>query len=159
MSKRRLLLCALVAAGAASCSSPGDVTQLDVREISTGYFDEGVVDGQNKIVPLLRFVLHNKGAEPVSSVQLNVQFKRSVDDGPIDEVLARAVDAKGVQPQQNTGTITVRAKVGYTGQQTRAQMLQHSGFVDIKARVFAKAGSGQWTQIGEFPIERRVITQ
>ena len=153
---RALALSALI--GAAACGSSGDVNQLEFRDVSTGYFDEGVVDGQNKIVPSLTFALHNKSGEPVSSVQLNVQFIGEGDDGPRDEVLTRAIDASGLEPQQSTSPITVRAKVGYTGQQSRAEMLQNSQFVDMKARIYAKAGSEQWTQIGEFPIQRTIIT-
>jgi len=158
----RLLVRALAlaaVAGAASCGSTGDVSQLEIRDVASGYFDEGVVDGQNKLVPSVTFTLHNKSGERVSSVQLNVQFVRDGADGPSDEVLARAIDASGLQPRQATAPIVVRSKWGYTGQQARAEMLQHSQFVDMKARVFGKAGSAQWTQIGELPIERRIITQ
>lgn len=159
MSKRRILACALLAMAAVSCASPGDVTQLEFRDVSTGYFDEGIVDGQNKLVPSIRFALHNKSDASVSTVQLNVQFIRAGDDGPRDEVLVRAIDGSGLQAQQATAPIAVRAKVGYTGPQARAEMLQHSDFVDMRARVFGKAGSAQWTQIGEFPIERKLVTQ
>lgn len=163
MSKRRPLkaiaLSAIAAAFAASCTSPGDVAQLEFRDVATGYYDEGVVDGQNKLVPAVSFKLHNKSGEPVASVQLNVQFLRAGDDGPRDEVLSHAIDASGLSPQQATQPILVRAKVGYTGQQARAEMLQHREFVDMKARVFGKAGSQQWRQIGEFPIDRKLIAR
>ena len=162
MTKRRprsVVLSAMVMAFAVSCASPGSVSQLEFRDVATGYVDEGIVDGQNKLVPGITFKLHNKSGEPVSSVQLNVQFLRAGDDGPKDEVLTRAIDASGLAPQQATSPLTIRAKVGYTGQQARAEMLQHRDFVDMRARVFGKAGSAQWTQIGEFPIERRLITR
>lgn len=159
MLKRPLALCALAALlAAASCASPGHVSQLEVRDISTGYFDEGVVDGQNKIVPSITFALHNTSGEPVSSVQLNIQFIRAGSDGPSDEELIRAIGSDGLAPQQATSPITVRSKFGYTGQQSRAEMLQNREFVDMRARVFGKAGSAQWTPIGEFPIERRILT-
>ena len=159
MTKRRLVLFAIAAACAASCGSPGDVSQLEFRDVATGYYDEGIVDGQNKLVPAVSFKLHNKSGEPVASVQLNVQFLRAGDDGPKDEVLTRAIDSGGLQPQQGTQPILVRAKVGYTGQQARAEMLQHREFVDMRARVFGKAGSAQWTQIGEFPIDRKLFAK
>ena len=159
MTKRRLVLCAIATAFAASCTSTGSVEQLEFRDISTGYVDEGIVDGQNKLVPSITFKLHNKSGEPVSSVQFNVQFLRKGDDGPKDEILTRVIDASGLASQQATAPIHVRSKVGYTGQQARGAMLQHPGFVDMRARVFGKAGSAQWTQIGEFPIDRKLITQ
>src|SRR5688500_13770259 len=127
MSKR-ILACALVAMAAVSCASPGDVSQLEFRDVSPGYFDEGIVDGQNKLVPSIRFALHNRSDEPVNTAQLNVQFSRAGDDGPRDEVLVRAIDGRGLQPRAATSPIAVRAKVGYTGPQARAEMLQHSDF-------------------------------
>jgi hypothetical protein len=159
MTKRRLVLSAIATAFAASCASPGSVDQLEFRDIVTGYVDEGIVDGQNKLVPSITFKLHNKSGEPVSSVQFNVQFLRAGDDGPKDEVLTRVIDASGLAAQQATAPIHVRAKVGYTGQQARAEMLQHRDFVDMRARIFGKAGSAQWAQIGEFPIDRKLITR
>ena len=160
MIKRGLLSCAIAAAVAsAACSSTGSVNQLEIRDVSTAYFDEGVVDGQNKIVPSLRFTLHNKSGESVSSVQLNVQFMQRTADGPSDERLMQVIDSGGLPPQQSTQPIVARAKFGYTGQQPRAEMLRNSSFVDMKARVFGKAGSEQWVQLGEFTIERKIITQ
>lgn len=158
---KRLILCALVAAGAslaAACGSTGNVADLEFQGVSSGYFDLGVVNGENKIVPSITFKLRNKGAEPVSAVQINVHFKADGADGNMDEMLTR-VDADAIAPQQSTGPITVRAKVGYTSAQARAAMLRNSLFRDVTVRVFGKSGSGQWTQIGEFVVDRKILTQ
>ncbi len=144
-------------AASAACGSTGSVQQLEFRDISSGYFDEGVVDGENKIVPLIRFTLHNKGTGPVSSVRLNAIFQIVDADGPMDEVLATGIDSSGLPPQQTSQPIHIRSKIGYKGQQARAEMLQNSQFKDIKVRIFAKGGSGQWTLVGEYPIDRKII--
>jgi hypothetical protein len=38
-------------------------------------------------------------------------------------------------------------------------MLANRNFVDARAQVFAKYGSGQWILIAEFPIDRRLLTE
>ena len=38
-------------------------------------------------------------------------------------------------------------------------MLDNTQFVDAQGPVFAKYGSTQWTLIGEFPVERKLITK
>jgi|SRR5687767_5979823 len=163
MSKDRAplsLVLALVAfAAATACGSTGDVRNLELQDISSGYFDEGVVNGENKIVPSISFKLHNKGGEPVSTVQLNTIFHADGADGPMDEVLTRAIGSDELNPQQSTNGMTVRSTIGYTSQQPRAEMLKNSLFRDVRARVFGKSGSGTWTLLGEAVIDRRILTQ
>ena len=38
-------------------------------------------------------------------------------------------------------------------------MLQNTQFVDAKVELFAKYASQQWARVGEYPIERRLITR
>ena len=163
MSKGRapliLLLGFVACAGVTACGSTGDVSTLELQEISSGYFDEGVINGENKIVPTISFKLHNKGGEPVSTVQLNTIFHADGADGPMDEVLTRAIGTDSLAPQQATNGMTVRSKIGYTSQQARAEMLQNSLFRDVRARIFGKSGSGTWVLLGEAVIDRRILTQ
>jgi hypothetical protein len=148
-----------VALWAAACGSPADLTKaLQVAEVSTGWFDAGIVDGKNKLVPSVSFVLKNTSDRPIASVQLSVAYWRAGDDGEWDDLyVANAIDSNGLAAGAQTGTITARGKVGYTGEQPRAEILQHQSFVDATARIFAKRGSSQWVKLGEFPIERRLL--
>ena len=149
---------AAVGIGAAGCGPSGNVQQLAFTDVVSGYHDEGVVNGENKIVPQISFRLQNNGTEPLGAVQLNVHFMADGADGNMDEVLTRA-GGDGIEPQQSSEPITVRSKVGYTSLQSRAEMLQNSQFRDIKVKVFAKSGSSQWAQIGEFTVDRTLIVQ
>ena len=162
MFRARLLLPAMIASVmtlAAGCGSTGNVQDLELQDMSSGYFDEGVVNGENKIVPSITFKLRNKGTAPVSTVQTNAIFQADGTDGPMDEVLTRAIGTDGLTPPQSTNGITVRSKVGYTSQQPRAEMLQNSAFRDVRVRILVKSGSGSWTPLGELVIERRILTQ
>ena len=152
-----LLLIVAAASAAAACGPSGTVQQLVFTHVMTGYHDEGVVNGENKIVPQISFRLQNTGAEPVGTVQLNVHFRVDGADGNMDEVLTRAAGSEGIAPQQSSGVIMVRSSVGYTSLQARADMLQNSQFRDVRVRVFAKSGSAQWAQIGELTVDRTLL--
>ena len=52
----------------------------------------------------------------------------------------------------------MKSQQGYKGTEPRQQMLQNSHFVDAKAELSAKYGSGQWTRIGDYQIERKLVT-
>jgi len=143
-----------------ACGPPVDLkASLQVGEVATGWFDQGIVDSQNKLVPSIAFTLTNTSDRDISSVQLNVVFRRAGEAEEWDAVYMRGIDATGLAPGASTSSMVVRAKLGYTGDQPRAEMLQHPQFVDARAKIFAKHGSAQWVELGDFPIERRLLTQ
>jgi len=160
--RRRFPIVALVLAlgSSAACGPPVDLkASLQVGEVATGWFDQGIVDGQNKLVPSIAFTLTNTSDRDISSVQLNVVFRRAGEAEEWDAAYIRGIDTAGLAPGAATSPMVVRAKLGYTGDQPRAEMLQHPQFVDAKAKIFAKHGSAQWVDLGDFPIERRLLTQ
>lgn len=143
-----------------ACGPPVDLkASLQVGDVTTGWFDQGVVNGQNKLVPSIAFTLTNASDREISSVQLNIVFRRAGEAEEWDAVYMRGIDTSGLAPGASTSRLVVRAKLGYTGDQPRAEMLQHPQFVDAKARIFAKHGSAQWVELGDFTIERRLLTE
>ncbi len=157
----RLTALAAIALAAAACGPSIDLKQdLQVVDASTGWFDAGIVDGKNKLIPSFTFVLKNASDHKVNSVQLNLAFWRKGEDGEFDDAfLQTAIDSTGLAPGAQTPAITLRGTVGYTGEQPRVEMLEHRLFVDVTARLFVKRGSSLWVQLGEFPIERRLLTR
>jgi hypothetical protein len=141
-----------------ACGGAVDLAQtVEVADFSSGWFDAGIVDGKNKLVPSVTFRLKKKNEVNISSVSLNVVFK-PVDGGErFDEVYVQSVDFAGAQ----TEPITVRAAVGYTGDppQTRAEMLKNTYFKDMETQIFAKGGSAQWTPVHSGPIVRQLLTK
>ena len=69
-----------------------------------------------------------------------------------------AAGSDGLDPGATTAALTVRSPLGYTGTDSREQMLQNKQFVDAKVDLFAKYGSAQWKKVGEYPITRRLLT-
>ncbi len=149
------------ALAAAACGPPVDLARdLQVIDVETGWFDAGIVAGKNKLVPDISFVLENVSDHPIRGVQINLAFWRRGEDGEFDDAfVANALGRDGLAPGGRTPRIRLRGKVGYTGEQPRAEMLQHRLFVDATAKVFVKAGASQWVLLGEFPIERRLLTR
>ena len=58
---RACFLTMMLALAASACGGPAiDLkTALQVQDVSTGWLDEGVVNGQNKIVPSVTFKFKN----------------------------------------------------------------------------------------------------
>ena len=157
---RRLALPVLAAFLLVACESREVEKDLRIVEVNTGWFDLGVLDGgMNKLVPSISLELENVSDRDIESVQLNAVFKRVGEDEAWGEHFVRAIDPSGLAAGAKTPSIVLRSTLGYTGSQARAQMLQNREFVDARVEVFGKHGSRTWVKMGEFPIERRLLTQ
>jgi len=150
----------VLASGLVACNGPAlDLAkQLTVEDVSTGWFDAGLVNGQNKLVPTLSFRLKNTSDQTLRTLQVNVLFFRVSEDNEWGSGFKTVVGSAGLAPGATSEPQTVASQLGYTGSEPRQQMLQNPQFVDTKARLFAKYGSQQWTRIGEYPVTRRLIT-
>src|SRR5690242_2665861 len=121
---RRTTLAALVALTAlgSACGPPVDLKQaLQVVDVSSGWFDAGIVAGQNKLVPSVTFKLKKQPDAKLSSVSLNLAFSFVGSQDHNDDVYVQSVPFEG----NETKPVVVRTQWGYTGQppQTRAEML------------------------------------
>jgi hypothetical protein len=156
---------AVVALGA--CASRVDLKQtLQITDLSGGYYDAGIVEGRNKLVPSVTFRVRKSTDDALRPLSLNVVFKKLPAGGAAagsapaeedwDEVYLQSVEfqGKGTQP------LTVRPKAGYTGDppQSRADMLKNSQFRDVRVHLFAKHSSSQWVEIGRFDLPRQLLT-
>jgi hypothetical protein len=143
---------------APACGPGADVsTAIQVLEVSSGWYDAGIVNGQNKLVPSVTFKLRNISDKPVSTLQANVLFHRVNSPEEWGSGFLRVAGSEGLAAGATTDPLTVKSDLGYTGTETRADMMKNSQFVDAKVRILAKAGSNYWHPLGEYPIERRLI--
>jgi hypothetical protein len=152
----------LLAVGVAGCSRTIEVEKvLKVTDVHTGWYDAGIVaDGKNKLVPSISLRLQNVSSEAVRSVQLVAIFRQvSEPDVAWGEHYARAIDREGLASGSNTNPIVLRSNLGYTGTQPRMQMLQNREFVDAKVEVFARHGAQPLAKLGEYTIDRQLLTQ
>jgi hypothetical protein len=149
-----LLACTLSSA----CGKPVDLKQVtQITDVSTGWFDAGIQDGKNKLIPSVTFQVRKNPGVDLSSVSLNVVFRAVGEQDHWDDVFVQNVDFNG----DTTAPITVRSKFGYTGDppQTRAEMLKHRLFQDMEAQIFARQSSSQWVELHGVKIARQLLTQ
>ena len=154
-----LLLAALIVS---SCGGkPADLAKaLQVTEVTTGWYDVGVVEGnKNKLVPTVSFRLKNQHDARVSSVQINAVFRRVGEQDEWGSAFVRGIGSDGLKPGQASTPIVLRSQLGYTGEQPRGDILQHSQFRDATVQLFAKQGSADWVKIGEFQVARQLLTR
>jgi len=157
------LLLVLVPLMALACRQAVDVQEaLELSDVSSGWFDAGIVNGQNKIVPSVSFRLRQRTDTGLDRVSLNVIFRHPPAPGgdtedEWDEVYIQYATFENGQ----TPMLVVRAEKGYTGEQpqSRLDLLHHSLFRDVRARVFAKHGSTQWAELGVIDVERQLLTR
>ncbi len=153
-------LAILLAVAAAACGPKIDLkTALQVQDATTGWTDLGVVNGQNKLVPSIAFKFKNASDQAITTLQTNVIFRRVGEDDEWGSGFLRVTGTEGLGPGASSQVLRVKSQLGYTGTETRQQMLDNKQFVDARAQVFAKYGSTQWTLIAEFPVERKLVTQ
>ncbi len=155
---RRCLVVA-VAVAAAACGPTVDVSKgLQVTVVDTGWYDAGIVNGQNKLVPSVTFRLKNVSDQRLSTLQINALFRRVTEKDEWGSGFVTAAGSSGITPGAETAPLTIRSPLGYTGSdQSRQEMLANSHFVDAKVELFAKYGSTQWKKVGEYSISRRLI--
>jgi hypothetical protein len=144
----------------ASCGGPPvDLKQgLQLEVLSTGWFDAGIVNGQNKLVPSLVLTLKNVSDQNLVSLQVNAIFRRVTEPQEWGTGFITAAGSGGLGPGETTAPLSIKSHLGYTGTEPRAEMLNNSKFVDAKVELFAKYGAIQWTKIGEFAIARELLT-
>lgn len=143
------------------CGPPVDLaTSLHVQDTSSGWFDAGIVNGQNKLVPSITFRLQNSSNQTLVSLQVNALFRRVTEKDEWGSGFVTAAGSAGLAPNAITPPLTIRSPRGYTGSgESREEMLRNSHFVDAVVELFAKYGSGQWKRVGEFPVARQLLAK
>jgi hypothetical protein len=155
----RLAICLGIVLLAAGCRSREVEKDLAITDIHTGWYDVGVVNGQNKLVPSITLRLKNVSAEPIARVQINAVFRRLGEAEEWDAHFVRGIGPDGLAPGAQGDELVLRSERGYTGSQSRIQMLQNKEFVDARVEIFGKHGSRNWVKIGDYKIDRQLLTE
>src|SRR5690349_15457482 len=117
MQSKWVLTLALASAltAVSACGPRIDLAKsLEVTDVLSGWYDFGVVDGMNKLVPSISFRLRNVGDRPVNEVQLTVSFWQEGADGENDSQEVTGIGRNAVKPGETSDPILVRSGVGYT---------------------------------------------
>ncbi len=149
-----LILGAVVSLG---CGPTVDLSKaLQITEVATGWHDAGIVEGKNKLVPAVRFRLKNTSDQKLTTLQVNALFRRVSEPDEWGSGYLKVTGSEGLAAGASSDALTINSQLGYTGVESRADLLKNSLFVDAKVEIFAKYASTQWTRVGEFPIARQL---
>ena len=150
----------LLALPVASCGRALDLTDaLQVEAVSSGWLDAGTVYGRKKLVPAVSVRLTNRSHQTLPILQVNALFRRAGDADEWGSAFLTAAGSEGLSPRATTKTLALKSQLGYTGEESSADMLHNSRFVDARVDLFAKYGSSKWVRIGAYPITRRLIAR
>ena len=155
------LLVLLALTTSVACGPTVDLTKgLQVTIANSGWYDLGIVNGQNKLVPTVTFTLHNTSDQKLVTLQINALFRRVTENTEWGSGFVTVVGSQGLAPGATTDPVTIKSQLGYTGsEQSRQEMLQNTHFVDAKVELFGKYGSTQWVLLGTYPITRQLLTK
>ena len=151
-----VLACLWLIAGWGCGPQPNLATDLKFLPSLTGYADEGIKDGLNKIVPSITFQLKNEGQLPITNVDLVLAYWVVGEDGEKDSKQVRGIGNDPLAPGATSETMTVQSSIGYTHEGPRVDMFTNSLFKGFIVKVFAKR-AGKTTRLGEFPVEARLL--
>jgi len=151
----------LLSVAAAGCGPAVDLTKaLQIEVVDSGWFDAGIVNGQNKLVPAVSVTVKNVSDQKLVTLQLNALFRHGDDKEEWGSAFMTAAGSSGLAPGASAGPLLLKSQNGYTGSdQSRQEMLSNSKFVDAKVQLFAKYASTQWARMGEYPVKRQLLTK
>jgi hypothetical protein len=156
----RLALSVIAVLFAAGCGSRDVQKDLRIVDVHSGWYDAGIQeDGKNKLVPSISIRLENVSQDPISGVQLNAIFHRAGETEVWGEHFVRAVGSEALAGGATTNPIVLRSNLGYTGTQSRLQMMNNREFVDATVEIFGKHGSRTWASMGAYKIDRQLLTE
>jgi hypothetical protein len=155
-----LLVSAAVAVPACTTRTIDLPKALEITDVKTGYFDAGIVDGKNKLVPTISIRLKNRDSQSIASVQMLARFSvigetEELGSGPY----VRAIGPEGLAPGQTGDPVVMKIDVGYTSEAPRAQMFTHSMFKDVRVELFGKYAAQDWAKMGEYQVARQLLTR
>jgi hypothetical protein len=158
---KRLLVCLCAAVLLSGCSRNREIEkELQIVDVHTGWYDAGIVEtDKNKLVPSISLKIKNTASDAIAGVQINAIFRRVGEQEAWGEHFVTAISRDGLAGGATGGPIVLRSNLGYTGSEPRLTMLQNSQFVDARVEIFGKQGSRTWVKLGEYPIDRKLLTE
>ncbi|MEI6669732.1 MAG: hypothetical protein WCP29_16405 [Acidobacteriota bacterium] len=153
-----IVLAPLLLVAACSPSTIDVANVVKVGNLTSGWFDVGVTNGMNKLVPSASFTVSNTSVSPINSLQVFSVFRFAGETEELGSALVVLHGQDALGPSAVSKPITVRGNWGFSGQQPRAQMLMHKLFKDARVQIFAKYGTGQFVRLVDAAVVRQLIT-
>src|SRR5262245_32446559 len=85
------------------CGSAVALTKgLEVTIVNSGWYDAGIVSGQNKLVPSVTFTLKNTSDQRLHTLQVNALFRRVTENDEWGSGFLTAAGSDGLAPGATT---------------------------------------------------------
>jgi hypothetical protein len=158
---RVVVLASALSLAIGGCGAPNlDLTKtLKIVDLTTGWFDAGIVAGKNKLVPSATFSVTNSGTTTLGGLQIYTVFRFLNETEELGSSLMVLRGKEALGPGATSKPLVSRANWGFTGEQPRGQMLMNALFKDAKVEIFAKFGSASFTKLVEIKLTRQLLTQ
>ncbi len=154
--KASVLSCLVVSALA--CRPTVDLASaLRLESVTTGWYEVSAAEGQIKLVPAIGFQLKNISDQTLRALQVNAVFRRVTEDTEWGSGFRTVAGSTGLSRSSTSDRVFVPSTLGYTGTESRFELLKNSHFIDARVDVFAKYGAQPWTRIAEYEIARQLI--
>src|SRR5215216_2478948 len=103
-----LTLGLLLFAAACGAGASEPITKLiEPVDVKTGWFDAGVENGMNKLLPTVTLTLKNVSSEPVANVQLNAVIRRVGETEEWGGAFQKVVGTEPIPPGGSTKPIVL----------------------------------------------------
>jgi hypothetical protein len=157
-----IVLLGTIAGAVAVAASTGPTRAISeevrVAGLRTGWFATSIENGRSKVVPSIIVTLKNVSKEPIETVRLNAIFRRIGETKTWGGgAYVPSISSDGLAPDALTIPVVLESQLGYTGTESREQLLRNRQFVDVRVTILAKRGSAQWQELGEWAVERALL--
>jgi hypothetical protein len=141
----------------AACGPDIDIQKsITVTDVISGYYDNGLKDGKNYLMPSITFRLANSAAASLTGLELTVAYWQDGKDGEWESVLVPRIGNDTIPANGKSDPVTVRAPVGYTLEDVRNNLFINSHFLDVTAKIFGRRG-GRIYPLGSVKLEHLIL--
>jgi hypothetical protein len=153
-----LALSALVA----GCRSPDPRSVAEVSDTETYWAIDNAQGERQFIAPVVRVKVHNKGNEPLRTLEAQATFRRKDEDVIWSSAWTKVTGPSGAPLAPGARSLVVLKPEGegrYFTNGPPESMFTHAQFRDATVDVFLRIGSSPWTKFFTADIERRIGTR
>ena len=128
----------LVAFFCAGCRPTIDLTKgLKVTVVSSGWYDAGIVNGQNKLVPSITLTLTNVSNQRLNVLQLNALFRRVNEPDEWGSAFLTVAGSEGLAPADSDArTRMIRLRGSDLADYLAHKISKEEALQRIEVRVF-----------------------
>jgi len=146
----------------AACRSPDPRAVTDVSDAETYWAIDSAQGDRQFIAPVVRFQVHNKGRDPLRTLEAQATFRRKGEDVIWSSAWTKVTGPSGAPLAPGASSLVVLKPEGegrYFTNGPPETMFTHPQFRDATVDVFLRIGSSPWTKFFSADIERRIGTR